>query len=190
MNQDSIYSSLKCVSTDSSTCFINSVSLGEIITYVLTIIGIIVALCQFTRQMKETRDLSAKQQSQTWFLYVIVVPQLDNIKTFYNEIVLRVNELRNELVKKESNTSAKKIRLLIAQKQQECKDKVNSFYDHFSALVSSYNKESGNSVSHIGIEVEDICTKLIENYNKDFNVREMIFENEQKLFMQLNKGMK
>ena len=191
MNKDLLYHIIDCSCSESSDFFQWSLNLGDVLTYILTITGLCVALWQFNKQMKETRAQSKINQRQTWFLNVIVVPQLDNIKAFYNELVSAVENHRKELKAKfANNTSAKKMQTLIAQEQNDCKERVSLFYDHFGALVSSYDGDIGKSISEIGYDLEDICTYLIENYTDDLKIREMIFENEQILLVKLNQGMK
>ena len=47
----------------------------------------------------------------------------------------------------------------------------------------------GTDVINIGNKLEDICTELIESYNEERNIKEMLFANEQQLFTTLNQGM-
>lgn len=200
MNNEVLNQFFDCACSDASGFFQSTLSLGDIITYLLTIIGLIVAIYQFNKQMKEarsqfieqmvdTRQQAETNQRQTWFLNVIIVPQIDNIKTFYNELQKKITELRTELKRDISGAPSDGIHVLVAKRQNECKAEINSFYDHFSALVSSSNKQMGTDVINIGNKLEDICTELIESYNEERNIKEMLFANEQQLFTTLNQGM-
>lgn len=59
-------------------CMLCSITLGDI----LTILGFVIAIWQFTKQMKESRKVNDAAQRENWFLNVIVLPQLDQIMIF------------------------------------------------------------------------------------------------------------
>jgi len=164
-----------------------SISVGDIIA----ILSILFAIYQFRKQMALSRQEHVDSQKETWFLNVIVLPQLPEIKGFYKSLGKNVLKHR------------KKLRGLhgahpqILGRMGEYKDAelniVQDFFDNLKPLVKSYDNAMWLRIIAIELDLQDICTELVESYedvSKDTDVASKILNNEQDLVLLLNKGLK
>lgn len=70
-----------------------SISVGDIIA----ILSILFAIYQFRKQMALSRQEHVDSQKETWFLNVIVLPQLPEIKGFYKSLGENVLKHRKKI---------------------------------------------------------------------------------------------
>ena len=71
-----------------------SISVGDIIAT----LSILFAIYQFRKQMALSRQEHVDSQKETWFLNVIVLPQLPEIKGFYKALSKNVFKTQNKQV--------------------------------------------------------------------------------------------
>lgn len=72
-------------------------------------------------------------------------------------------------------------------------NKVQDFFDNLKPLVKSYDNAMWLRIIAIELDLQDICTELVESYedvSKDTDVASKILNNEQDLVLLLNKGLK
>lgn len=72
-------------------------------------------------------------------------------------------------------------------------NRVQDFFDNLKPLVRSYDDAMWIRISDIELDLQDICTELVESYEdvtKDTDVASKILNNEQGLILLLNKGLK
>ena len=87
--EDGVYSVL----ADKQSWFTFNVSIGDI----LTVLGFVVTLYIFYRQLKESRKEAKSNLRSNWFLDVIVQPNMGAINDLYVDIVNKTNENRSLL---------------------------------------------------------------------------------------------
>lgn len=159
---------------------------------VLTLIGIIIAIWQFSCSSKESRNQALSNQKETWFLNVIVLPQLDEINQFYQKLIEKIGADKKQVsvLRKENYDQCT---LKIAELKQQRKQEINNCFDHIIALVMSYDVKLGREVSDVIMKLEDTYVEMIDYFVKDKdveNVRAIILQNEQILISQLNRGLR
>ena len=154
-------------------------SLGETLTIILAIVAAWIAIAQYKSSKKDT-----------WFLNVIVLPQLPPIKDFYLDLLKNLPKDKDEIVTKRQASYDIFIDEL-AKKKKKRKDEINNFFDHIIALVRSYDKSLGDKVSDVVMKLEDEYVKILDCYkdNEEVNERERILANEQELLSTLNSSM-
>lgn len=164
-----------------------SISVGDIIA----ILSILFAVYQFRKQMALSRQEHVDSQKETWFLNVIVLPQLPEIKGFYKSLCETVLNHRRVLRALHGTPP------FILGRMGEYKDtelnRVQDFFDNLKPLVRSYDDAMWIRISDIELDLQDICTELVESYEdvtKDTDVASKILNNEQGLILLLNKGLK
>lgn len=164
------------------------VSVGD----VLTLIGIVVALIEFGVSSRKSRKQTLKNQKETWFLNVIVLPQLEGINNIYQRII------ENLIIDKDSIKDYRKkdfdsCNYYVAELKRQRKQEINDFFDHVIALVLSYDDNLGRDVSTIVMGLEDIYVEIIDCFVKDVeveNIRGEVLQNKQQLIAKLNTGLK
>lgn len=188
--KDTVYFILKPLAenTEKAISFADYLTIGGLL---LTAIGLIIALCQFSRQMKYSRESALKNQKENWYLSVIVTPQLDVIDKFYKTFIKIMENARLDITEAEDSMSNKEWKIKLAQKKNLTKATINETLDHLTALVRSYDIVLANEISNKVMELEDICTNILDHCeSNDINsIRKMILENKQHLINVLNKGL-
>ena len=168
-----------------------SLSLGEALTIICVIISVWIAIKQFNKSMNETRKLSVITQKETWFLNVIVLPQLEPINDFYKEL-LNDFEIKKRTIQDISQKLQHQQYLLeLAIIKQGGTQSINNFFDQICALVKSYDIQLGATIEGVVMELEDLFVKIIDSYDSgtEINERALILDNKQKLINTLNKGI-
>lgn len=159
---------------------------------VLTLLGIITAIVEYGISSYRSRKQALNNQKETWFLNVIVLPQLEAINKFYQDLIINISNDKDTVIsfKKEN---FKQCNLHVAELKNNRKNSINNFFDHIIALVMSYEENLGREINDIIMALEDIYVQVIDSYVKDEgneNVRSIFLENKQKLIAKLNSGLK
>ena len=161
---------------------------------ILTIVGFGLAIWQFRKQMKVSREANDAAQRETWFLNVIVLPQLNPINEFYKALIQLVIEQQGKIkdLYISSANTPKEFNVKLANIKNERKEKINTFYDHIIVLVKSYDMQLGLSISDEIMNLEDICTSLLDDFSipAKEKIRRNILNNKQKIISLLNTGMR
>lgn len=170
--------------------WLSTISFGEVLTIVCTVVGFIIAIHQYKTSSKSSREQAQRNQRESWFLQVIVLPQLNDINKFYSDLLVLASKDKG-IVESLCNLCYNEFTLEIAKLQESSKDAINQFFDHISALVKSYNPELGQQVDNIVMELEDCYVNILNAYarKEEVRVREIFLENKQKLIAALNSGM-
>lgn len=183
---------LECLNNMSNESWFSwSLSLGEALTIICAIISVWIAIKQFNKTMNETRKLSVITQKETWFLNVIVLPQLEPINDFYKEL-LNDFEIKKRTIQDISQKLQHQQYLLeLAIIKQGGTQSINNFFDQICALVKSYDIQLGATIEGVVMELEDLFVKIIDSYDSgtEINERALILDNKQKLINTLNKGI-
>ena len=157
---------------------------------IINIIVFIFAIIQFNKQMKANRNTNSETQKYNWYLNIIVLPQLSNIQSTYDELSDTIYKEIDHLKNIGSNAENPKH---IVESKEICKELINSkLYDTIVPLVRSYNNKLGNSVSNIIMELEDICTTNLDQYNSKaaISIKAQVLRNKELLITTLNKGIR
>ena len=168
-----------------------TITFGDALTILFTAIGLGIAIYQYRKSSLAAREQAQQNQKETWFLNVIVLPQLDKINNFY---ICLLNNLETD--KKDIESWGTQMRHdeygnAMASIQENRKLEINRFFDHISALVKSYNRTLGKQVENTVMELEDIYVNILEQYGNHIEAkeREQILGNKEKLISILNSGM-
>ena len=132
----------------------------DVLNTLIALGGIIFAIYQFAHQNKENRETTIDQNNKNWYLSVLVIPYLDRINQFFDEIVSTLKDMRG----KTGNNDL----VLRAKEQYNTKDKVIAFFTPLEAALSSYDatirqKEVTNIIEEKSIDPTEI-EKRIMNY--------------------------
>lgn len=164
-----------------------SISVGDIIAT----LSILFAIYQFRKQMALSRQEHVDSQKETWFLNVIVLPQLPEIKGFYKALSKNVLKHRTKL--RGLHGAPPQILGRMGEYKDAELNIVQDFFDNLKPLVKSYDNAMWIRIIDIELNLQDVCTKLVESYedvSKDTDVAPKILNNEQDLILLLNKGLK
>lgn len=134
-------------------------SFNEIITLFLAIIGVIVAIYQFRKQMIKNREEQRTANRENWFLSVIVLPQIDGINSFYKELIDDIFNDASEL-KLVANVDF----TLLSEKQAVRKEQINAFFDHLQSLIRSYDFSLARKIANEVENLEDEVTLILSDY--------------------------
>lgn len=159
---------------------------------VLTFLGIAIAIYEYWRNSKESREQALSSQKETWFLNVIVLPQLESINKFYQDLMISIVDDKRivECFRKEDYDQCL---VDVAGLKKRRKDEINDFFDHIVALVMSYDENLGRDINDIVMALEDIYVKAVDGYVKDEkvdNIRAQFLQHKQQLIAKLNTGLK
>lgn len=168
-----------------------TISLGEVIEYFLTVVGFIVAICQYQSSKKEERNLQNKNQKETWFLNVIVLPQLENINKFYSDLLFHINEDKIQIDAWKLENHMEFI-ISLSKLKSKRKQEINDFYDHIIALVNSYDIQLGEKMNVVVMGLEDDYVQLLDSMANGDEVkpREIVLTNKQNIITILNTGLR
>lgn len=113
---------------------------------------------------------------------------------FYIKLIRLVVERQCEikdLYTSKTNTP-EEFNVKCANIKNDCKESINAFYDHVVVLVKSYDKQLGLKMSDKVMELEDICTSLLDDFSTPDKekIRRDILYNKQEVISILNTGMK
>lgn len=126
----------------------------DILNTLIALGGIIFAIYQFAHQNKENRKITIDQNNKNWYLSVLVIPNLDRINQFFDEVVSTLKDIcgktgNNDLV-------------LRAKEQYNAKDKVIAFFTPLEAALSSYDATIRQGLFDLGLSLQDEVTNIIE----------------------------
>ena len=166
--------------------FNTDISLADCITWGITILGFIIAICQFVKQMNKDRENRVIENKTTWFLNVIVLPHLDKIHEFYKDLNTLALSKRQSLDESRNSPHT----TFIEQKataQREIKKDIVNFFDFLNPLISSHSNALGLEIQKIKNELEDLVIKFLDEENVQTEILPInINNNKQKLLQKLN----
>lgn len=179
------------VVNDTTHWFDVTVSIGDLLSLFGTLLGLWLAIHQYKKSSKASRDQDQQNQKETWFLNVIVLPQLEPINSFYHDLFNRLEEDRSYISSLASGLHEDYVISLAKLKARRKKD-INDFFDQIIALVESYDVTLSSKVEQHVMNLEDIYVNIIDKYSskEEVSERELILDNQKELIATLNSGMK
>lgn len=170
-----------------SSLLTKSISVGDI----LTLIGMFGSVAAFCWQLCKTRKERKENLRSSWFLDVVVQPNMEMINEFYDKIIndtdLKVNELSDRY---ESGGAAKDLNTDLAKYQRNLKDEIKTSLGHFQALVKASEPAIFNEIELVLDDLVDIVTKWLDGY-EDYNkssVKSKALYNKQQFISKLYSG--
>ena len=170
-----------------SSLLTKSISVGDI----LTLIGMLGSVAAFCWQLCKTGKERKENLRSSWFLDVVVQPNMEMINEFYDKIIndtdFKVNELSDRY---ESGGAAKDLNTDLAKYQRNLKDEIKTSLGHFQALVKASEPAIFNEIELVLDDLVDIVTKWLdgyEDYNKD-SVKSKALYNKQQFISKLYSG--
>lgn len=170
-----------------SKCVLGAFGWSELIATFGFIAGIITFICQ----MSKSRTQNLNNQKETWYLEIIVKPNIDAINKFYFDYISKLTEVITELKCLENSKTAGEIRQLKRDKINDILMFTSKETDYIISLVRSYNGKLGTAVSDNINNLVDASTKIINqyiNYNEN-DIRKAVLDNKEVLIYILNKGL-
>lgn len=125
----------------------------DIVDAIIAIFGFGFAIFQFIKQNEENRNSTNEQNNKNWYLSVLVIPHLERINNFFEDLVRRLKDL-----KKRGNDGDL---LVIAKEQLEQKESVTAFFSPLEAEIASYDIDLRNEISDLGLSLQDDLTNII-----------------------------
>lgn len=154
-------------------------TLNECLTLLFTLVGIIVAISQFKKQMAKNREEQRLMNVRNWFLSVIVLPQIESMNLFYLKLV---EDILSDIGILRSSKSGDLV--LLSEKQAVRKEQVNIFFDHLQSLIRSFDIPLSRKIAIEVEKLEDEVTIILG----DCLGRRLYTNNEIRRRLLLNKG--
>ena len=127
----------------------------------------------------------------SWFLDVVVQPNMEMINEFYDKIIndtdLKINDLSDRY---ESGGAAKDLNTDLAKYQRNLKDEIKTSLGHFQALVKASEPAIFNEIELVLDDLVDIVTTWLDGY-EDYNkgsVKSKALNNKQQFISKLYSG--
>ena len=165
-----------------------SVSTGDILAFVAILIGVY----QFNKQSRIDRKERDLTQRESWFLTVIVEPQLPQLESLYQTLIKDITKQRKSLVRTRRNHNDQLFFNRMAKYKRENNQKIARTFIHLEALVKSYSIALASALSKRVMKLQDICAKLLDRYDDEENQEDIqirILQHEQAVLALLNKGL-
>lgn len=143
--------------------------------------------------MIASRNDHEREQKESWFLNVIVLPLLPDFKEFYDDLVDKIKEQRNRINSTSPGHENEDRLLLIGKIEDENGSAIMDFYDHVSVLVGSYDERLGAKLMTKMDDLVDICSDLVRRYEDVDNqdaISVQILMHEREVISFLNRGMR
>jgi len=128
-------------------------SIVDVLSILIAILGFVFAVYQFIHQNTENRKTTIDQNNKNWYLSVLVIPYLDRINAFFDELVNSIKQLKKGM----DNTNM----LLRTKEQHNNKEKVSAFFTPIEATLASYDNFIRESVSNLELSLQDEVTHII-----------------------------
>lgn len=176
------------VITPSETWFSTTITVGDMIAILSMIGSIIVFWCQLDKSRKENRE----NIRSTWFLRIIVEPNMTMIDAFYANIIEKVDNITKELyLKYEQGCAAKELHNEVSKQQRFLKNDKESNLGQFQILLRVSHPTISKRVDDVLDKLVDIITEHVqsyEQYNEEYSVKESVLENKCLIVSELYKG--
>ena len=174
----------------SETWFSTTITVGDMIAILSMIGSIIVFWWQLNKSRKENRE----NIRSTWFLRIIVEPNMTMIDAFYANIIEKVDKITKDLyLKYEQNCTAKELHNELSKQQRFLKKEKESNLGQFQILLRVSHPTISTRVDDELDKLVDIITKHVqsyEQYNEEYSVKESVLENKCQIVSELYKGWK
>lgn len=173
----------------------DSISIQKDISFgdLLAAVSIFLAVYQFRKQMIASRKDHEREQKESWFLNVIVLPLLPGFKEFYDGLVDNVKEQRGRINNTPPGHDNENRLELIGKIEDENGSSIMDFYNHVSVLVGSYDESLGAKLMTMMDDLVDICSDLVRRYEDVDNqdaISVHILRHEREVISFLNRGMR
>lgn len=165
-----------------------NISFGDIIA----LIGMIGSIGVFCWELYHTRKENRNNLRSTWFLEVIIQPNMEMINSFYDKVIEEADSKVKLLSNNYNNGGvAKEINEDLAKFQRELKDYVKTSLGHFQILLKASEPKIANEIDTVLDDLVDILTIHIDGY-EDFNgasIKMKALNNKQKFVSKLYSGL-
>lgn len=173
----------------------DSISIQKDISFgdLLAAVSIFLAVYQFRKQMIASRKDHEREQKESWFLNVIVLPLLPAFKEFYDGLVDNVKEQRGRINNTPPGHDNENRLEPIGKIEDENGSTIMDFYNHVSVLVGSYDESLGAKLMTMMDDLVDICSDLVRRYEDVDNqdaISVHILRHEREVISFLNRGMR
>lgn len=158
---------------------------------ILTLLGMLGTISVFCWQLCKTREERNENLRSTWFLEVIVQPNMKMINDFYDKVIKDADEKIKQLAQKYNDGgAAKELNKDLAQYQRDMKDEIKFTLGHFQSLLKASEPKISNEVDGVLDDLVDISTKFLDDY-EDFDgtsIKVKALNNKQRFISKLYSG--
>lgn len=150
-------------------------------------IALIITLVIFIKQTRNSNKDNKENVKKSWFLTVIVQPNLNDINKFYEETS---QGLKNE-IKRLKRDDCENINLEKAKSIRKLQKIKTNFFNNFVTVVQSYNSSLANEVDRVLNELQDKNAIWIDHYsdNNSDSCERIIYDNKAELIGILYQGI-
>ena len=138
--------------------------------------------------MVASRKEHLQAQKENWYLSIIVLPELNSIKEFYDNLVNDIISRNNSLM---TSRCKEGYDVMVSKNQADVMENISNYFIKLINLVRSYNTKLGDILDDYIDKLQDICTNLLSNDLEDprADIRKLIMNHESNLIALLNKGL-
>lgn len=153
-----------CVIQPEESMFSSTISMGDI----LTVFGLVISLVTFCYQLRITRRENSNNLRSTWFLEVIVEPNLDMINLFFDGIIIKYDDKIKALAHEfRDGKSAIELHKDVAKSKREIKDEIKNSLDNFRTLLKASEPEVARKIDGTLDKLIDVLTVEIDSYESN-----------------------
>lgn len=149
----------------------------------IAILTLILSFLAFAYELYKTRKANRQYLESTWYLKVIVEPNMDMINKFYQDIILECDKSVSTLFSDyENNMPTKEFKTKNATLKRKIKDEIKNSLDHFTTLLNVSEPGVTKKINNQLDQLVDIVTSNIDNYenwNNEMSSKSQILGNKQ-----------
>ena len=141
---------------------------------VVALSAFILAYVQFKKQLALAREDRDKNQRVEWFLNVIVLPHLRGLHSFYDDLIEDVKSRCESLDSiHRGNIGEQAFAVELADSKNQNRILITAYFDELESLVRSYDNELGNQIASSAMNLQDVCSNILSQYNQNEVVNEI-----------------
>lgn len=180
---DTLYNLLP---NEETMCVVRNISIWDYISVgdFLTLVGLYMTYYFFKKQLEETRSENVKGIKAQWFLEVVVAPNLETIRKFYEDTVSNVKQSVITLNSSFPIETAQNFSIILAKEKRKYKDDLKDELGHVRSLINATKPELSKNIDANLDELVDIITTLLDNhqsYDITRDVKIKLMENQTKM---------
>jgi hypothetical protein len=146
---------------------VNSVYLDILPTLISSLIIILVFVLERFYHAKFTKA----EIYRTWYLRVIIEPNLNNIENFFSSVIANYNE-SFDIIRTNTTLPHDEFLILKATEITKFQNIKNSFEFSFTILIANTYPQVGREIDKIIMEIQDSFTANINEIEQGFDNRE------------------
>lgn len=135
------------------------ITIGQFLTFLIGLIGLIVGVYQFNKQMKANRT----QHYNLWYQDLLIKPELEHLNSFYRDLIRNVSASKRKIMRCQRMLIFFSHTVVIADEQEKINSFIDKFYLHFAASIASFNSKTAGEIKERSKDLYDICSVYLSN---------------------------